>query len=671
MSQRDRDIFLYILPIAVGLASYVWEQKYGALLWIPGLTLGITCFVVIGHKFKTYYHMRKPAISAYADESTIPHSFRPLAVLRSLQPDDRLTLVLRTSKRWLANDDKDERKVIHDEILKALRRGAYVTFVLQDLRGQFDLLSLEDRRKLEKEQKQAIEGYRSLSKKLDNNKITSSKLTLRFRNQVVTDSMVVLFCNGKFKRLVQPVSMGFDDTGIVVVQDQKLVKGLTDNLDQTVQSFVSAEKYFLDCGREKIEKFATDCGHHLAIRNNSPQNLVNYAAARFLAVTAKREGPPPPLSVQLSLTNTCTHKKPSEMTQPDNKSSEMAQGEIIRTIEWIAKLKTTNILLSGEEPLAYLPPILDKIKEIKKEHPGLGLGILSSGVGEKNQPIDQPLARELADTCQWIQISVDSFDASRYETMRNRPLTVVLETIKLLQEARLQLEVCYTIQKENVDEIISGAVFDAIESLFPSGIEVRFKFAHGYAKGYLVTEEKLKHAVKRVSIHFKSAYLEQMMRNEVFTYEGVSKGLPIEANLNKFQNDGCKCQTIGATLFIDSKADVYPCCYLFDDNVRNSGYRMKYLLGSLKDQLSRIVPDPKLNGPNPIRKILLKNRLKELQKKTLPVEQHACGKCTRHVHQNEFLNILSKFFQENETLDIHLAENVYDPEALRDANVWI
>ena len=63
--------------------------------------------------------------------------------------------------------------------------------------------------------------------------------------------------------------------------------------------------------------------------------------------------------------------------------------------------------------------------------------------------------------------------------------------------------------------------------------------------------------------------LEEMLAQGFFSYGGIERGLPVEAKMHEYKKAAYSCQALDASLLIDSNGDVYPCCYLFDDNVGN------------------------------------------------------------------------------------------------------
>lgn len=109
--------------------------------------------------------------------------------------------------------------------------------------------------------------------------------------------MVLLLHHGKFVRLVQDISMAFNEKAFLVIRDNSLLADFLPGVDvlQLVQEAVPSDRYFISLGRERINNITNECTHHLAIRNNGPKNFISHAARRFLASTREAVPVPPPM----------------------------------------------------------------------------------------------------------------------------------------------------------------------------------------------------------------------------------------------------------------------------------------------------------------------------------------------------------------------------------------
>ena len=135
-----------------------------------------------------------------------------------------------------------------------------------------------------------------------------------------------------------------------------------------------------------------------------------------------------------------------------------------------------------------------------------------------------------------------------------------------------------------------------------------------------------------------------MIDDEYFTLEDLAAGLPTNSKMKKFHDEKYRCHAIKQTMFIAANVDVYPCCHLYDDNVETSTYRARYKLGSLR--INGIIPDiTKHPNNNSLAKIWYGSTLKVLREKILPIEDDACGKCTRHIRHNDCANQINKVYE--------------------------
>lgn len=599
---------------------------------------------------------RKPSIEAHIGGQHTPAEFLVEHVLASLMQSHSLIIYGRSCRRWLVGtgSSEDSAALARHQMLvtEALRRGAHVTFIMQDLVHCVPAgMTSAEHDRLRADQAVAIESYLGIRKQLRGE--PHPRLSLVFARRDITNSVALLQDGPELAWLVQDIGRAFKEKPFVAIRKRELVADLIQDLSGIAQHGTPIDEYRLELAAEGVDELVLRHPYSLKSRLNSNDRLVAHGARVFTA-SKSGNGLPAPLSVQLLVTNhctttcaMCTHFQMGG-TPP---TKELDIESIQRTLRWIHKLGTNSIILSGGEPLAH-PHLI----EILRTASGLGLhiGMLTSGVAEHQRAIDDDLAAAIVTHCSWIQVSIDSLDSVRYHAIRRQNLDICLESVRRLRDRGMRhVDLCYTIQHENVEELASGAVFQSLDEKLP-GVNVRFKFAHGVGGSFLTKPERLQEAIQQISRYTKNKYLEEMLALNVFSYEGISQGLPVQSRMNEFKQSTHTCQAISATLFIDSNGDVYPCCYLFDDNVARSPYRSKYLIGSLRDK-SGMVPDPERGGENPLHTFWNGPALQDLRKRVLPVEHDACGKCTRHVHQNAFLNELQKLLAMHESRGVDLA----------------
>lgn len=663
INQNIKSFFLYVFPISVGLTTYLWEQAFGALVLIPGLALAGTgiitvCFWII-ERFQ-----RGPAIAVWGGGDDTPKRLRPKEVLRNLKREDELIIVARTCKRWLFAENEKGQEELHCRLIEAIERGARVVFVLQDLRVGLANFTEVERADLLSDQKKAMGQFHAARKKIRKNK---ANLISKFRSTEVTNSMVIHTRSGEFVRLVQDISMGFKEKAFVEINEKGPILELLEWADDMVTQAMDERSYAVESGLEEINSLIKNCSDHLPLRSNESSLLLHDGASSYVAHKQKSEIPPP-ISVQLELTNECkTVCKMCTHYLLGADKGELDKQEIYRTLEWLDELGTRNIILSGGEPLTHkdISWILDSAARFRMHVGLLSSGVLNTGV------IENELADKIADVQAWVQVSIDSFNKEKYRKIRSADLEVCLGTVKRLSDRGIPTQVCYTIQKDNVDEVLSGDVFSAYKNMLPQSVSVRFKFAHGYNGDFLVPEEQLSNVVVQLSARTNDRYIEEMLAKGFFTYDGIGQGLPTKEKIQQYTTYDFTCNALDLTLFIDSNGDVYPCCYLFDDNVEKSLYRSKYKLGSLRNAASLMVPSISDTEINPIKQIWNSEKLRDLRATKLPIEHYACWKCTRHIHQNEFLNRLRRIFVEYEGREINLAQEVLSRTSIKKSRTWV
>lgn len=387
---------------------------------------------------------------------------------------------------------------------------------------------------------------------------------------------------------------------------------------------------------------------HSPLRKDDSKFLSTIAARYFLAENDSTIKVPP-VSVQLLVTNQCTTKcKMCDHFKLFKPKDELTKDEVFYTLECIKAIGTTNVIISGGEPLAR-PDIFEILKYGKNIN--LNIGLLTNGVKKDGNSLNISEAKVISEMCSWVQLSIDSFNRDTYRLIRgDNYLEIVLESLNNIVKAGFKdIEVCFTIQKDNVDEINSNSFPESVNKLLPPSIPVRFKFAHGPSvdRDFLCPKDKLVGVVQEFQIRnprFNFEYLSSMIESGYFDYEGLSQGNPLKKRMIQYEAKGYKCHALRLTCKIDSNGDVYPCCFLFDDNCADSKLRNNYRLGSLRSQNTHRVMPPSLHE-NVLANIWYKSeKLRGYRNVVLPVDTEACNYCTRHFYQNEFLNELNDVF---------------------------
>ena len=651
-----------------------------------------------------FFATRQRPLEAYRDLGEAParYRFREFRFLERLGRDDHLTIFARTAKTWLVGHDDDDNsgeqrrgssrvnmsttREKQQKLKDAIRAGATIDFILQDLRSELPGLAGQQG-ELKADQLQAIESLKDIVTDLPLKQ--QGNLRYWYTSVPVTNSITAHRVGGRFKHLIYVLDMSFGKKAVVIINEEDIANDIFAKIPPQ-DELLTEEQYQLDLGKAELHALLEKHGGY-AKKNNSPRQLLKHSA-RWFEYNNNDPKPdiPPPVSVQLLLTNKCVNRCTMcthFQLGHGSPRKEMHLEEIKRVLQMISSLGTNSLIISGGEPL-----LLTELADILQYAKGIGdyeenglkmnIGFLTSGVGKNGQAIDKRLAEILCDSCSWIQVSIDSFDRKRYENIRQTSpgqdhggqaksssmLDEALKTIRrIVRMGHKNVDICYTIQKSNIHELISGEVFRNISDMVPRGVNVRFKPVHGtpvevtdaQTKDFRPTAAEFRDAISSMVEHqWEDDYLEKTLRERIFSYEDLSCGMPTKTKLVEFIREGYTCHALQQTLFIDSNGNVYPCCYLFDDNVGQSRHRAKYLLGSLRDDQTGQVPDPYSPEENPLLEIWRGDKLRELRETPLPIEEDACSKCTRHVRHNQCANEITRVFEKYKSYGPGLASVV-------------
>jgi MoaA/NifB/PqqE/SkfB family radical SAM enzyme len=337
-------------------------------------------------------------------------------------------------------------------------------------------------------------------------------------------------------------------------------------------------------------------------------------------------------------------------------------------------------VISGGDPL-YRPDIFEilefarKGKNLPARKP-LHLGIMTRGLYfNKNKgyslPLMEEMAANLAKWSKWIQISMDTFEHGSGDTN----LTKAVRSVKLLwsefeqKKRRMDMEICFTIHKGNIEEVCR--IPQNIRKLrIPEKIPVRLKFAHSKTAvaSFLCKQQDLyklrllmRHFAEGLNLDVNSKYLWNMMYSDM-AIRDIANGHPVETQLRGCEKRGDKCYVQDLICTIDADGQIYPCCYLLDDTAKTVASNP---IGSLLDATGSVLSFEQ----NP-------NKLKEIwqgrnESCELPVKLNVCARCTRHLHQNKFLNRIQRILDEGSPLGIaEKLKNALDHKIEVDGYQW-
>jgi MoaA/NifB/PqqE/SkfB family radical SAM enzyme len=655
---------LVLVKMELGL----WQTILSALF-----VLALVFLVLIAATRYVVHRKLKPTLQFYRNHEEAPNKYGRKEILKQAQNNNaELEIAARTAFRWLCGDEREYRedrerfdatqKTLLDEIRQCVVQGASINFTLQNPHTRIPYFDQRSHDLLKEHLKEAIRGYEIIRNNLEDAKGT---LALSFSEDVIENSIVRLKVHSKLRLLIFDLSVGFKSNGQSRGKLSKpflVYKGSGGEFERFAVEFLnsvkgrSVSKVLFDSERrkaiDKAERLIAEFPYHSRIRGDNSSRLANKAAEYLLAERNVVENPPP-VSIHLSITNKCT----TECTMCDHhklykREHELNRQELYRVLDCISRIGTKCVIISGGEPLAR-DEVFDVLKYGKRRK--LRLALLTNGVGENGKPLNSEEAKIVADTCEWVQLSIDSFDKNTYKEIRGTDcLDAAVESLKLLLQLQANVEIAYTIQKKNIREVSS--IFNLMTQVgVPPSAKLRAKIAHGPfeerngREDFLCEKHELQEMIRNLPIDEKFKhnfqYLRSMMEDKYFDFEGLSRGLPLSSRMIRYESLGYKCHALRLTCMVDSNGEVYPCCFLFDDNRAASDIRRKYSLGSLR-LAAGVVPSPS-EDRNPLADVWYTSGvLQELRARPLPVDELACRCCTRHFYQNEFLNEICGVYEE-------------------------
>jgi len=663
-------VFNFCLAIVNQITSGPLQTLLGSVLLLSFILMIL--FIIV--KILDWYVHKFNIVKFYRNWTEVPQKYKIDKTLEYLTKNDaRLEIIGRTCFQWLCGDERafetntesfqEKQDNLQDKIRKAIEHGSSIHFILQNPNIPVPIFEKSENDRLHKHAKAAIKSYKTIWDKLRNS--DKERFTLAFSNDVIENSMLRLTENDRTTRFVFALSIQFKAYKPTKGKISKPVLVFrSDALEEYVQEFnymsdkaIHKEKFDKERekGHEEVESLIKEYSHYSPIRKDESSSLATIAASYFLAENDSRFEGVPPVCIQLLVTNECTTqcKMCDHFELFKGAEHELTKDELCNTLDYINALGTNSIIISGGEPLARkdIFVILTYGKTI-----GLNIGLLTNGVMKGDRSLNYNEAETISQTCSWVQLSIDSFNKETYEKIRGGDyMNIALESLTNIVNAGLKdVEVCFTIQKDNFKEIAN--ISEGIDNLtrtdeFPPSVPVRFKFAHGpNERGFLCSQSDLEEVIGNLlklneDPRFNSAYHMSIIQDGYFDLkEGIPKGIPLKYKMRDYKSLGYTCHALRLTCMINSNGDVYPCCFLFDDNNANSEFRNLYRIGSLRSEETNRVMKPDSNE-NPLAKIWYESeKLKYYRRDILPVDQEACYYCTRYFYQNEYLNKLYDVF---------------------------
>lgn len=588
------------------------------------------------------------SVRLYASTADLPKRYGIKRTLERLaNRGGRLVIVARTAKNWL---DTEGLKLLET----AVRDDVRVAFVLQDPSIRVPSHDEDDEALLAQQVWDSMAAFEKLLTSLVEPEL-QSRCTLHLIDDVIESSVVLEEKSDQRARDIRmDLGQSFERRATLVFKRLKpdtenyLRLELVERIMQSPMLLPLAEFRRLEAEADQkkhalLSKFA----EHSAQRADSSERLAPLAASVWLAANEPESSGPPPVSVQLLLTNECStdcvmcdHRKLAASA-----GRELSFNEVSSVLENISDLGCRNVVLSGGEPLCRedLPEILGKAKDL-----GLNIGLLTNGLMPNHEPVTEDFAKLICDTCSWVQVSIDAFTPDAYRRVRGVDCLdeVAVSALRLFDAASgtASVEVCYTIQTGNAHE--APHLEKYAKKLLPRrGLNVRLKVAHGVeGDDHLCDAGTLEEilAVLPDSERFNTRYLNKMNTEKYLDLDGAAVGRPLAQRLADDRKLNKKCWAMRLTCKIDAFGDVYPCCFLFDDNRADSDFREIYKIGSMRVGATAISSE----GVNVLGDIWNGQVLEHLRSHKLPVNESACSRCTRHYYHNDFLHELEQLFSE-------------------------
>lgn len=385
------------------------------------------------------------------------------------------------------------------------------------------------------------------------------------------------------------------------------------------------------------------------IRNNMPQRLAHKMASIVKTRTnidEKNYIVPPPVSVQIEITNLCNarciHCDRHKWSNSEVNRNEMPTNVIEKLLEDLAKMGVQSVTFSGGEPTLRKDfiYIIRKAKSV-----GLHVGILSNGSN-----IDNELAKQICMNCDWIRISVDAYDTKTYKEIRGLELRRVKSSINNLQRFKnkhnhsFKIGISYLIQKGNVKGVTN--VTDLLKELrLPDNIGmINYAFAHGKTDFACTRHQLVDLSTKLNNLSSTMGAMSNINQIKSFisntnNIENISLGLPMKSSISSYPN--LKCFMPWLFSLIDAFGDVYPCCYFYYDNFSYEDYtisRQENRLGTVTEHTSF--------------QSIWNGKAYQAFRKMVDSKVHTneqCEKCTRYFVPNKFFSQIYELYEDRKS----------------------
>lgn len=621
----------------MGIFATIYYSKGSATDFFTRLALPISFFsLAIIIAFVSYsIYLSRVQIEFYKDRNRTPKLFKPGKMLAYISRNKlNLCVIGRTNISWF-NEVDDKRVRLYQ---LAIKSGCKLEFVVEhDFVEDTDLRDSQVIAEIKRDHPVVKENFKFIKEKLNN----PSNLQLFLTDKTIENSMTKVYSNDDdIKYFSYDISQNISEKPFIVFRRNSVFNELRNKFKQIKDNAIALENYEakLNKAHLEVENLIKKYNHFSTLRENDNRKLANHY---FLRRVAYKKGVRTlPISIQLLITNKCTTKCAMCNHYAIKSENELSKEELKNILQYIKDCGIKNVIISGGEPL--YRDFCIEICMYARSTLGLNIGLLTNGIKSGNKSIDEKDALLIKEACDWVQLSIDSFESTTYKEIRNVDYEIVENSLSNLEKASVNLEICYTIQKSNIDEAIDIIKGDKSPN---TNVPIRFKFAHGpnNQNNFLIADQKIRTFLQhcKKSQKFNLQYLSEMFSKNYFNVKDVARGYPLEQKNIDFKNSNFKCHILNYSCKIDAQGDLYPCCYLFDDNHGKSKIRAAYKLGSLRSSSGAVPQKTDDLDHNVLKELLISNKkLEPIKSETIPINDNACKYCTRHFYQNDFLNKL-------------------------------
>lgn len=274
------------------------------------------------------------------------------------------------------------------------------------------------------------------------------------------------------------------------------------------------------------------------------------------------------LSVQMNILNICTSRCKScrKYTWPNDK---LSLDDICNTLKVLKeKFGLQTVVFSGGDPILYLQ--FDKVIEFCVNE-DISFSLITTLITSNKNLVEM-----IAKYAYRIHCSIDSTNISRYKVIRGvdglKAAFFNIKTINTIRkkENKIPIRISSTISKMNYDE-----TYKLYEFAKCTGSLINFYFLHTWDDLKMSNEEigEFYNQIEKVCINEKES------KNIISNSRGVL--------LQKYDYDSesyskhCKsCYIPRVSATINANGDIYPCCFLLQDN-NSYGHQLKYAYGNI------------------------------------------------------------------------------------------